>query len=237
MRGLKRSDWSGLYTRRPLSHLLQMRGLKRWQPRNEVIPQRSHLLQMRGLKRYWRRRTLGRYRSRIFYRCVDWNNEKTKRMEPILVASFTDAWIETMLYKTFPQNWQSRIFYRCVDWNRISPRNPGAHFSRIFYRCVDWNSAIVFWNSADCKSHLLQMRGLKQIKRLYRVNLGRSRIFYRCVDWNVLDYDVRPLAVVASFTDAWIETFRYVDVESEHLSHLLQMRGLKHPVNSLAGKW
>ena len=54
----------------------------------------SHLLQMRGLKRP------DRYRMR--------------RMR--IVASFTDAWIETIPYDR-QSYWEesSRIFYRCVD--------------------------------------------------------------------------------------------------------------------------
>ena len=33
--------------------------------------------------------------------------------------------------------------------------------------------------------------------------------------------------LVASFTDAWIETTGEIDLSPEELSHLLQMRGLK----------
>ena len=36
-----------------------------------------------------------------------------------------------------------------------------------------------------------------------------------------------PVAIVASFTDAWIETEVKDHVESDAKSHLLQMRGLK----------
>ena len=75
---------------------------------------------------------------------------------------------------------------------------------RIFYRCVDWNK---MWLSCIWED--------------------RSRIFYRCVDWNIfigLGY-ARPL--VASFTDAWIETRCCLCEDSCRESHLLQMRGLK----------
>ena len=34
---------------------------------------------------------------------------------------------------------------------------------------------------------------------------------------------------VASFTDAWIETYQSAGVFSQCQSHLLQMRGLKRP--------
>ena len=76
------------------------------------------------------------------------------------VASFTDAWIETV------KNRQ---------------------------------------DNAGEESHLLQMRGLKQIT--YKRNTGAT--------------------CVASFTDAWIETDNYFYRFNDVLSHLLQMRGLK----------
>ena len=55
------------------SHLLQMRGLKLDSDNSSVISLKSHLLQMRGLKLL----------------------DKTSSM-PNCVASFTDAWIETL---------------------------------------------------------------------------------------------------------------------------------------------
>ena len=55
-------------------------------------------------------------------------------------------------------------------------------------------------------SHLLQMRGLKQY-----FNLSTT------------------IVIVASFTDAWIETLRYLACGEYGSSHLLQMRGLKQP--------
>ena len=55
------------------------------------------------------------------------------------------------------------------------------------------------------ESHLLQMRGLKQHKTISCI--------YR--------------TIVASFTDAWIETHGLHCIEKWRESHLLQMRGLK----------
>ena len=55
------------------------------------------------------------------------------------------------------------------------------------------------------KSHLLQMRGLKQER----------------------DYSESHLFEVASFTDAWIETYKEIIEGRFDVSHLLQMRGLK----------
>ena len=56
------------------------------------------------------------------------------------------------------------------------------------------------------ESHLLQMRGLKR----YCSSIHAS-------------------FKVASFTDAWIETYQSAGVFSQCQSHLLQMRGLKRP--------
>ena len=56
------------------------------------------------------------------------------------------------------------------------------------------------------ESHLLQMRGLK---------LTHDKL-WKCRD-----------PVVASFTDAWIETDRKCESTRRRKSHLLQMRGLK----------
>ena len=56
-----------------LSHLLQMRGLKRSRLGTSGSTIKSHLLQMRGLKQ-----------NQLYTHC-----------RPRQVASFTDAWIET----------------------------------------------------------------------------------------------------------------------------------------------
>ena len=53
----------------------------------------SHLLQMRGLKQ----------------------NQLYKHYHPHQVASFTDAWIETLTLIWYISPRLSRIFYRCVD--------------------------------------------------------------------------------------------------------------------------
>ena len=55
------------------------------------------------------------------------------------------------------------------------------------------------------ESHLLQMRGLKPV--INKMQADKT---------------------VASFTDAWIETFASLQYKIFRLSHLLQMRGLKH---------
>ena len=75
------------------SHLLQMRGLKHPKLSNDYKSFWSHLLQMRGLKPV-----------------VDRVTGSGK-----LVASFTDAWIETINIKIVTPARLCRIFYRCVD--------------------------------------------------------------------------------------------------------------------------
>ena len=81
--------------------------------------------------------------------------------------------------------------------------------------------------SCQTKSHLLQMRGLKQ-----------KAWSYFQVDENVASFTdawietpikrlSRVVLMVASFTDAWIETRKDEILSNPSLSHLLQMRGLK----------
>ena len=158
----------------------------------------------------WNRKTITtppKVVSRIFYRCVDWNYFRLKSL---------------MIHK-------SRIFYRCVDWNPLDNISATDMLSRIFYRCVDWNSLILRPVKRPW-SHLLQMRGLKLHLLLLLKMRVMSRIFYRCVDWNGLCRWCFRSKLVASFTDAWIETIIVLMVYTFMKSHLLQMRGLKHPI-------
>ena len=76
------------------------------------------------------------------------------------------------------------------------------------------------------ESHLLQMRGLKLQTRSIRL----SRLVASFTDaWIETGQggEKRPYPNVASFTDAWIETDRDKSLQLAELSHLLQMRGLK----------
>ena len=165
----------------PLSHLLQMRGLKLWQPRLTALSMQSHLLQMRGLKHfYWCR--VRASSGRIFYRCVDWNKVLLMRRLLPRVASFTDAWIETY-FRRREQYLKSRIFYRCVDWNRAYEAIYNAYIRSHLLQM----RGLKLWRGEHSNgyyvSHLLQMRGLKQ-GVVTNINIKTSRIFYRCVDWN-----------------------------------------------------
>ena len=75
-----------------MSHLLQMRGLKLNGKKTYNRWITSHLLQMRGLKQK---------------RCATSTGAQ--------VASFTDAWIETIIARVAKALALGRIFYRCVD--------------------------------------------------------------------------------------------------------------------------
>ena len=162
----------------------------------------SHLLQMRGLKlRIGISKEL--YKSRIFYRCVDWNKYRDENRQKRKVASFTDAWIETANTGVTLILALSRIFYRCVDWNLsahtlISPFGVASFTDAWIETCMKSRLRL------RTASHLLQMRGLK-LQSAFGCRSIVSRIFYRCVDWN-------------PERGTW-------SMGKE--SHLLQMRGLK----------
>ena len=248
MRGLKLNG-NNILSIGGWSHLLQMRGLKHISPPYRLFSRWSHLLQMRGLKHIFskavkagRRRifyrcvdwnifdlpTIQFFDCRIFYRCVDWNNAFPLKTSTSKVASFTDAWIETRNFlKTLIQEhtshllqmrglkpttyaWKThgccRIFYRCVDWNHAVFYECTALKSRIFYRCVDWNLGVLY----------IGIEGLR-------------RIFYRCVDWNLSEltgwtmYLCRIFYRCVDWNRSVCKNFGKITV-----SHLLQMRGLKH---------
>ena len=96
----------------------------------------SHLLQMRGLK----------HKNTV----IQFGDE--------LVASFTDAWIETTMDESMTTFIRSHLLQmrglKLLIWRKVSIAN---------------------------LSHLLQMRGLKHLLCKYPERKLR-RIFYRCVD-------------------------------------------------------
>ena len=159
---------------------------------------------MRGLKPFVVIKTEDNGERRIFYRCVDWNLFLLCAFINHTVASFTDAWIETVFVCHVWKRANSRIFYRCVDWNLLMTRT------------VTWQEVASFTDAwIETKragkeqsmlwSHLLQMRGLKLDRNCW-IRQRKSRIFYRCVDWNLR---------------------RTIEMGCKSKSHLLQMRGLK----------
>ena len=76
-------------------------------------------------------------------------------------------------------------------------------------------------------SHLLQMRGLKRLLYSY---LHLSVLVASFTDAWIETYEntvLGDVTKVASFTDAWIETSHGCPEDTSRASHLLQMRGLK----------
>ena len=144
------------------------------------------------------------------------------------VASFTDAWIETVLRQlqalgntvaSFTDAWiETPLMYSRLEIEAVASftdawietvKIDGVSYTRSVASFTDaWIETHVVPISlfAVSRSHLLQMRGLKL----------------------VLLTSVDMLSAVASFTDAWIETIWLTIIAIIIKSHLLQMRGLKH---------
>ena len=120
------------------------------------------------------------------------------------VASFTDAWIETIEDRKNKEKNKSHLLQmRGLKLKRVIEYGNGETSHLLQMRGLKLYIPIFSfnWNT----SHLLQMRGLKQ-RHLH----GKGRRI-----------------IVASFTDAWIETCKVVEEDDIPTSHLLQMRGLK----------
>ena len=77
------------------SHLLQMRGLKRYDALNMPEYLGSHLLQMRGLK-LMRLKLLPKWLMSHLLQMRGLKLDITNFIKNVCVASFTDAWIETI---------------------------------------------------------------------------------------------------------------------------------------------
>ena len=121
-----------------LSHLLQMRGLKQQDQKYDDAQRMSHLLQMRGLKR-----------------------RKKVRLPPLIVASFTDAWIETCYHGD--RNYWLRVASFTDAWIETFENAPelGKEFVASFTDAwIETNLTKTV--NAYLMSHLLQMRGLKR---------------------------------------------------------------------------
>ena len=103
-----------------------------------------------------------------------------------MVASFTDAWIETLSCKNNHTALKSHLLQmRGLKLNILIPR------------------------TLIAKSHLLQMRGLKQMD-VYILMIGRKVASFTDA-WieTFSDPTFIELLNVASFTDAWIETMKH----------------------------
>ena len=167
---------------------------------------------------------------RIFYRCVDWNSKDKLYLHRWVVASFTDAWIETThAWWRKRSSWSHLLQMRGLKHIACGSRWNGklvASFTDAWIETTRLTLSILYCSVASftdawietfwmifrvisARSHLLQMRGLKQYL-FQNFVCHHSRIFYRCVDWNTGGIKKAPGERVASFTDAWIETFMNV---------------------------
>ena len=174
-------------------------------------------------------------KSRIFYRCVDWNHWSLLQYDHKRVASFTDAWIETSVEDVcntsdtvasftdaWIETWKLISSNFIVESHLLQMRGlklfaqqwRASDVCRIFYRCVDWNVHIkksinIITVASFTDAWIETWAAMARFWRL-------GRIFYRCVDWNILVWIGNIIGIVASFTDAWIETF---NPEFDHIGY------------------
>ena len=84
-----------------------------------------------------------------------------------------------------------------------------------------------FRRNTHQRSHLLQMRGLKPIQVRMLVLWVLVASFTDAWIETLCPFTPNIRRAVASFTDAWIETYLNINSIVYLQSHLLQMRGLK----------
>ena len=101
-----------------------------------------------------------------------------------MVASFTDAWIETGIGAKKRQ--EAAVASFTDAWIETAP----------LFITLTYNP-----------SHLLQMRGLKQFKDQTNI-FGQAVASFTDAWIETEQWYIHPLQSVASFTDAWIETSR-----------------------------
>ena len=153
-------------------------------------------------------------RCRIFYRCVDWNSFGVHQRKLSIVASFTDAWIETepgkqTMYRpyvaSFTDAWIETIFLR---YARLSGKSHLLQMRGL-------KPQLCTSSGSTRKSHLLQMRGLKH-------SITEQRKIPLVASFTDAWIETKPKrkaqahCKVASFTDAWIETFDKVDLPERY---------------------
>ena len=150
--------------------------------KTEIEPSLSHLLQMRGLKRLSQSLSISSAR-RIFYRCVDWNANTLNSTKKSSTSHLLQMRGLKPIGKMMPILILRRIFYRCVDWNQNWEAWRTAKYKSHLLQMRGLKLLISVLERMKFWSHLLQMRGLKQVA-VTSMNRCRGRIFYRCVDWN-----------------------------------------------------
>ena len=97
-----------------------------------------------------------------------------------MVASFTDAWIETRItYQSTPGCWSHLLQMRGLKlrFKALATLSRTSHLLQM----RGLKPLSLKFMIKRMKSHLLQMRGLK-LNILAKISDLHSRIFYRCVD-------------------------------------------------------
>ena len=138
-----------------------MRGLKLCFLAGRHTNRMSHLLQMRGLKPKYNEATCWCNVVASFTDAWIETIFSMRLSRMTMVASFTDAWIETWVKSTLIPSPSVASFTDAWIETEQQWRAFDAYQRRIFYRCVDWNNS-------------------KKSASVIRI----GRIFYRCVDWN-----------------------------------------------------
>ena len=144
----------------PVSHLLQMRGLKQKNNNNSTQSSESHLLQMRGLKRFWKCAPL------MWYKVASFTDAWIETININIwicvgrVASFTDAWIETACALV---NWTSKPVASFTDaWIETDWLPSPGGIAKVASFTDAWIETFnPEFDHIGYQSHLLQMRGLK----------------------------------------------------------------------------
>ena len=97
-----------------------------------------------------------------------------------IVASFTDAWIETKIHDDLKVSLRVASFTDAwIETPTISQLFSGGYVASFTDAWIETDQVPNYRYNG--RSHLLQMRGLKQI-RWVDINHPPRRIFYRCVD-------------------------------------------------------
>ena len=144
------------------------------------------------------------------------------------VASFTDAWIETVRCMSCIIALMSHLLQmRGLKLNGIAVEIPVTTSHLLQMRGLKHCGTAI--NDRLFESHLLQMRGLKPLLEQLRKKFEESHLLQmRGLKLNI-KMPEKYVEYVASFTDAWIETRVCAkELYRKTKSHLLQMRGLKH---------
>ena len=165
---------------------------------------KSHLLQMRGLKPWWKKK-MELARSRIFYRCVDWNRDGSGWPDldsrshllqmrglkpPLSIGDFILFPSHLLQMRGLKLNFtvlniNIKVASFTDAWIETHTFLDlwAAIMSRIFYRCVDWNLFYLLLYRSIPRRIFYRCVDWNRVHLCHALH-DLGRIFYRCVDWN-----------------------------------------------------